>query len=41
MPKKSFKSHGTQKNFSVRVLCPEEELPRVPEMVWDVTWNWA
>jgi hypothetical protein len=31
---KHAKSHGAQKCCSVRILCPEEELPRVPEMVW-------
>jgi hypothetical protein len=34
-------SHGAKKCFSVRILCPEDELPRVPEMVWDATFNWA
>jgi hypothetical protein len=35
------KSHGAQKCCSVRLLCPEDELPRVSEMVWDATCNWA
>jgi hypothetical protein len=38
---KLAESHGAQKSCSIRLLCPEDELPRVPEMVWDVTCNWA
>ena len=29
--KKHAKSHGAERCCSVRLLCPEEELPRVPE----------